>query len=440
MGAAQQVYEEGLYIPITKIVDKGEINQWLVDLIAANVREPVQVIGDIYSLISSNEVGGRRLVAMMDEFEPGAALDDLAKHILDHSREASLEAIDKLPPGTYHNDDDGRRHQRQVDGRSRPSSPSGPRHRRRSSRARPAWSQLGINVPLCYTEAYTSFGVKCIVAPHVPNNAASLATIRVTAPEGCILNAKHPAPVAARAIDRPDAARRGVRLPASGAAAGRARRRHVVPVERATDGRHGPGRWRSGAARQGDAVQRHVLPFRRHRGAAQAPTGCRRPPSRAAYATCRSRSPRRSRPCWSGAKEYRTDSGGAGEYRGGLGPDDGGRQRRGHAVRHLDLRSTAWSIPPRGRAGGKPGATGRVELASGKTLAPKAHSSDPGRRAPAGSACRAAAATATRTSARAGEGGGGRGARTGLRCKPPASSTAWRSRPTSPSMPPRRNG
>ena len=38
--------------------------------------------------------------------------------------------------------------------------------------------QLGINVPLCYTEAYTSFGVKCIVAPHVPNNAASLATIR----------------------------------------------------------------------------------------------------------------------------------------------------------------------------------------------------------------------------------------------------------------------
>src|SRR5690349_11022619 len=49
MGAANQVYEEGLYIPITKIVDKGEVNHWLMDLIAANVREPVQVIGDIYS-------------------------------------------------------------------------------------------------------------------------------------------------------------------------------------------------------------------------------------------------------------------------------------------------------------------------------------------------------------------------------------------------------
>jgi len=95
MGAAQQVYEEGLYLPITKIVDKGEMNQWLIDIIAANVREPVQVIGDIYSEISSNEVGGKRLIAMMDEFGL-EHLDDLAKHILDHSREASLEAINKL--------------------------------------------------------------------------------------------------------------------------------------------------------------------------------------------------------------------------------------------------------------------------------------------------------------------------------------------------------
>jgi len=103
VGAAQQVYEEGIYIPITKIVDRGKVNQWLVDLIAANVREPIQVIGDIYSLISSNDIGGRRLREMMDEFEL-EQLDDLAAHILDHSRSASLAAINKLRPGTYHNE------------------------------------------------------------------------------------------------------------------------------------------------------------------------------------------------------------------------------------------------------------------------------------------------------------------------------------------------
>ena len=43
-------------------------------------------------------------------------------------------------------------------------------------------SAYGINVPVCYTEAYASFGVKCIVAPKVPNNEGSLSVIRVTAP------------------------------------------------------------------------------------------------------------------------------------------------------------------------------------------------------------------------------------------------------------------
>jgi N-methylhydantoinase B len=42
--------------------------------------------------------------------------------------------------------------------------------------------------------------VKCIVAPKVPNDAGSLATVCASAPEGCVLNAKHPAPVAALSV------------------------------------------------------------------------------------------------------------------------------------------------------------------------------------------------------------------------------------------------
>ena len=54
-------------------------------------------------------------------------------------------------------------------------------------------------MPVCY-RAYASFGVKCIVAPKVPNNEGSLSVIRVTAPEDSILNARKPAPVAARHV------------------------------------------------------------------------------------------------------------------------------------------------------------------------------------------------------------------------------------------------
>src|ERR1700723_1466868 len=59
-------------------------------------------------------------------------------------------------------------------------------------------SAFGINVVMNYTLAYTAFGVKCLVAPDVPNNAGSLEPITVSAPEGCVLNVKRPWPVAAR--------------------------------------------------------------------------------------------------------------------------------------------------------------------------------------------------------------------------------------------------
>ena len=53
---------------------------------------------------------------------------------------------------------------------------------------------------MCYTEAYTTFGVNCVVAPHIPNNAGTLDAVRVTAPEGTILSATHPAAVYARSV------------------------------------------------------------------------------------------------------------------------------------------------------------------------------------------------------------------------------------------------
>jgi N-methylhydantoinase B len=58
----------------------------------------------------------------------------------------------------------------------------------------------GINVPHVYTKAYACYGLKCAIAPEIPNNAASLAPFVVTAPEGSILNAPHPAPVALRHV------------------------------------------------------------------------------------------------------------------------------------------------------------------------------------------------------------------------------------------------
>ncbi len=63
-----QIWHEGLFIPLLRLARAGEMNEDLLAMIRANVREPVQVIGDVYALIACNEIGGRRLVAMMREF------------------------------------------------------------------------------------------------------------------------------------------------------------------------------------------------------------------------------------------------------------------------------------------------------------------------------------------------------------------------------------
>src|SRR6185312_3054006 len=61
-------------------------------------------------------------------------------------------------------------------------------------------SGRGINVPAAYTRAYASFGIKCVVAPEIPNNTASLEPFRFRIPEGCILNAPRPSAVAVRHV------------------------------------------------------------------------------------------------------------------------------------------------------------------------------------------------------------------------------------------------
>ncbi len=75
---ARQVYEEGLYIPLMHFARAGTVDQTLTDIVAANVREPIQGVGDLYSLATCNEIGCRRLIEMMDEFE----LDDGANTTL----------------------------------------------------------------------------------------------------------------------------------------------------------------------------------------------------------------------------------------------------------------------------------------------------------------------------------------------------------------------
>ena len=194
---ANSVYEEGLYIPIMRLMDRGAVDQTLLRIIRGNVREPDQLVGDVYALATCNEIGHRRLTEMMDEFDL-ADLEEIAAFILDNSRRATLEKINALEPGKAAGE-------MWIDGYSNPVrlavSVSIDADRIRADFAGTSGlDPKGINVPMVYTKAYACYALKCAIAPEIPNNAASLAPFEITAPKDSIVNAVHPAPVALRHV------------------------------------------------------------------------------------------------------------------------------------------------------------------------------------------------------------------------------------------------
>ncbi len=194
---AASVYEEGLYIPIMKFAERGEVDKTLVSIVRGNVREPDQLIGDMYALASCNEIGYRRLVDMMKEFKL-ADLTGIAEYILENSRRATLERIAALPRGSAEGE-------LTVDGFESPITLKVKltieADRMLSDfEGTSGLDKKGINCPLVYAKAYACYALKCAIAPEIPNNAASLAPFEIAAPENSIVNALHPAPVALRHI------------------------------------------------------------------------------------------------------------------------------------------------------------------------------------------------------------------------------------------------
>ena len=194
---AHSVYEEGLYIPIMKFADKGVVDETLVKIIRGNVREPDQLIGDIYALATCNEIGHQRLIDMMKEFALDH-LEDIASFILENSRRATLEAIQALPQKSAMGE-------MTMDGFDTPITLK-VKISVESERIVTDFAgtsgvdKKGINCPLVYTKAYACYALKVAIAPEIPNNAASLAPFEVIAPENSIVHALHPAPVALRHI------------------------------------------------------------------------------------------------------------------------------------------------------------------------------------------------------------------------------------------------
>jgi N-methylhydantoinase B len=197
---ARDVFEEGLWIPICKLLVKGERNKDVWKFILSNVRQPDHMAGDLHAQIASGEVGSQRLNALCDAH----GLDDidaLGAEIIRRSEDATRATIRALAAGTYESSAtldlaDGSIIEIKCAITVDPVAGEIIVDYAGSSGASP----YGINVVKNYTHAYTTFAVRSVLNPEIPNNFGSLAPIKVEAPEGSIVNAVSPAPCTARHV------------------------------------------------------------------------------------------------------------------------------------------------------------------------------------------------------------------------------------------------
>ncbi len=189
------IYDEGLFIPPCKLLEDGEVNQLLLNIIKANSREPIANEGDIYALIACCETGVTQLLNMMREFNL-RDLDELSRHIIETSRVATVDSIRELPEGVY-------KYILPVDGYEKEIELHASMQITSDDiqvdfTGTSGCSKYGINVPLNYATAYSVFAMRCLIGSDIPNNAGSLAPFKVSGPKDCILNAQYPSPVAMR--------------------------------------------------------------------------------------------------------------------------------------------------------------------------------------------------------------------------------------------------
>lgn len=355
---ANDVFEEGLRIPISYLFRQGQRDETLFRLLAANVRDPITAEGDLYSLTACNDLGARQLLEMLDDFQL-EDLEEVGEHILATSAAAMRVEIDKLAEGDF-------QHQMRIDGYDEAVDLAATLTVADSTiridfAGSSAASPLGINVPLPYTEAYASFGVRCLIGNQIPNNAGSLGAIRVTAPVGSIVNAQRPAAVSARhSIGQmlPDVVLGCLaqlvpeKVPAEGASCiWNPVLRSVANFDTEEDFVTNPIFNGGTGARPGkDGLATTAFP-----------SGVRTTSTEVSEATT---------PLVIWRKEYRPDSGGAGEFRGGLGQvvEIGHRHGKPFLVSKMFDRI---AHPALGRFGGAPGMPGAVYIRGGDRLAGK---------------------------------------------------------------------
>ena len=195
-----EIYQEGLRIPPLRLFSRGEPDEAIFAILETNVRVPEKVLGDVRAQIAALHMGEREFMQLVDEYGV-EALREYMRTILDDTERFTREEITALPDGTYsfteYLDDDGidpdpiriqlalTIHGDHITADFTGTSPQ-------------CKGSIQPNLPA--TSAMVYAAIRCVLNPDIPYNGGFFRPIDVVAPAGSFVNPQHPAPFAARAL------------------------------------------------------------------------------------------------------------------------------------------------------------------------------------------------------------------------------------------------
>jgi len=196
MPIARELYQEGLILPPIKLVEGGQINRGVWEMILANVRTPAERAGDLQAQLAANQRGVQRLLDLVSRYGT-EELRTYSAHLLAYTERMTRALIQALPDGQYsfsdRLDNDG------IGGQPVPIKVTitiaGEQAEIDFSGSAPQ-QQGSVNAVFAITLSAVYYVFRCLLSLDVPNNSGCLAPIRLIAPEGSVVNAVHPAPVA----------------------------------------------------------------------------------------------------------------------------------------------------------------------------------------------------------------------------------------------------
>ena len=196
MPIAREIYQEGLIIPPIKLLSTGKLNQDVMDLILANVRTPEERSGDLHAQIGANQRGVKLLIELIHRYER-SEVDHYMHELLHYTERMTRSLISDLPDGKFffedHLDNNGITNEEviikvtiTIDKDTAVVDFTGSADQQAGS----------VNAVYAITLSAVNYVFRTLIGLDVPNNSGCLVPIKIIAPQGSVVNAVRPSPVA----------------------------------------------------------------------------------------------------------------------------------------------------------------------------------------------------------------------------------------------------